>query len=303
MMHQETKYQLSRKPSSTTVDMMQTIQDDFAACRSLMHDIQSRIWHLERRSNVKGTTTVRCNASQEGDWHSQNASTNIDYHQDGTWKESAQPHVKSIDFLGLPRRFSGFRFDFDDLTEYRKISPVLPGIADVPALSPTSERRARSSPEAKGRPRYSVFPTSTKHDRMFEMRRAYARLETQPQEDRITASGKQSGGNCKRSSSTWPTKPDVAREDSRTSDDIVEQVVDVNMMACPKPPILQSPPPRRSQRISSSDESLDDDITALPTMPPSRTTPRIEQPFRRHSKGIRRLLSSRASMKRSSCTQ
>lgn len=295
-MQPETTYVLSRKPSSATVDMMQTIQDDFAACRSLMHDIQSRIWHLERRTNVTGTTTVRYKASREGDWQSQNEDTNIDYHQDGAWKDSAHPRVKSIDFLGLPRRFSSFRFDFDDLTEYRKISPVLTGIADVPALSPTSERRARSTSEAKGRPRYSVFPSSTKHDRMFEMRRAYARLETQPQDQ---TADKRSWKLSDLSASTRTTRPVV----SRTSDDIIEQIVDVNLMARPKPAFLESPPLRRIRRTSPSSESLGDDITALPAMPSRPTPPQPNGHHRRPSKALRRLLSSRVSMKKSACAQ
>ena len=256
----------SRKPSTTTIDMMHTIQKDFAACRSMMLDIQSRLWLLERKSSTHGITTVPYNAVSSGE-------------------------KPTTDFLNLPKRLSAFRFDFEEeLAE-------APAIEDVPALSPTTRSLAESK---TSRPRYSVFPPATKNDHMFEMRKAHARLSMVPRE-RVSSTRP----SARRAHTAPTTNKHSSLAPVTKEDDIIEQIVDVNLMARPAPPFIQSPPlSRRSRVISHSRESLGNDITALPAMPAPLMTGEIERGQKRYSRSLRSLLGSRGSvrsLKRSSC--
>lgn len=181
--------------------------------------------------------------------------------------------------------------------------PLTPNNEDVPALTPTSKQTAHSKNETtitcEPKLRYSIFPTSTRYERMFEMRKTHARLGAETTGNRVADVGGQAIATTQRS--TTPPRKQllcIKGEDSEKRYNIVEQIVDADPRSLQIPPFLQSPP--KGRRSRSSLRSLGSDITALPPMPTRSASPLAKQSHQGlFNVRIKSLLMSRGSIKRS----
>jgi hypothetical protein len=265
-----------KRPGTSTGDMMRTMQMDFAACRAMMLDIQSRLSLLENGKDVAAPhagSTYQGDAWQVTEYRPFTSGRAPDSHGDA--------FVRANDFLGLPRRFSDFRFDFDDTAEKNNTRQF----DDVSELDITSGRDAYSAKggHAAG-PRYSVFPQSAKHEPMFEMRRAYARRDSPPQSDKDTEpKGLEMRGRAHTIASFTPTQTEG--RSSQRRDNIELQAAEMNRMDRP------SMPP--------SSRSLGGDVTTLPALPDLPASPPADATSHRRAKSMKSFLGSRATFKRS----
>jgi hypothetical protein len=270
-----------KRPGTSTGDMMRTMQMDFAACRAMMLDIQSRLSLLENGKEIAAPGHAR--STYQGDaWQVTEYRPSTSRHAPGSHVDA---FVTANDFLGLPRRFSGFRFDFDIDDSAGSTAQQSDHVRKVDSTS-GREGCSDGGGHAAG-PRYSVFPQSTKHEPMFEMRRAYARRDSPPQSDQDTEPrALEMRGRAHTIASFTPTwKLDTEGRGSGMQNNITREAVEVEGNERP--------------RMPPSSRSLGGAVTALPALPDLPASPPAEATSHRRAKSMRSFLGSRASFKRS----
>lgn len=303
---------LSNTPLS---DLLRRMQEELTTHRSMITNIQLRLSSLERGLDIEAPVIAPCNTRtshvtkpQPTRYYSHTSSVEQIARQDFAPRDN--PAFNTNKFLSSPRRFSGFQFDFASLDMFPKTPSVAPDIGNVPGLTPTSVKSGQSDIDTVGsretKPRYSVFPPPTKNKQMFQMRKEYALhgrpSQKQTNEHTSTSESLNASHNIiKDVTSKFNTQRATTRDDSRSKDDIVEQIVSADTMKRPKPPILQSPP--QSRKSTPPAVGLGHEITALPVMPPREPSLREPTNQHRYSRSIRSILGSKTAMKRSSCVQ
>ncbi|KAH9862830.1 hypothetical protein J1614_010923 [Plenodomus biglobosus] len=245
------------------LELLESVQGELGKQRALMRDIQTRVSTLEQESNSNTVTRVQSMATPTktiSPIRSKQPSSNLPL-ESRTWWEACQNFAHNCDtpfnvteFLATPRRFSGLDFDFnfdnDEDDAHTIVAPPaapVPELTDVPGLTP--------EPEEDDMTMY-IFP---------ETRPATA---LSPRAD--------TGAVAVIRRPRAVTFPCVHASDikTETETDILERIVEVSRFKMPRPPMLQSPP--RSVKSSASVAALEDsneDITALPVMPPREPTP------------------------------
>lgn len=255
-----------RKSNHNLIEMLQSIQTELTAHRSIMLDIQSRLSHLEHPSFFN-SKVGRPNDSPEvmEVEHAPIKRDNNITRESQAWWESCQNFAQNCDtpfnvneFLKTPRRLSGFEFNFEALNTKPVTPPITPEMDDIPGLTPASDRDEQSD-------------AGTSED--------FAQILTDAR---------------------FPTSDPTLRNDEDGSD-IVEQIVEFDKIKIPMPPLLQSPP-RSLRSKSASILSPGEDITALPNLPPPPPPPPppAAETSQRYYKGIRSLFTYKALLKNKS---
>jgi hypothetical protein len=128
--------------------MLENVQKELVAHRSLMLDMQSRMAHLEQSSrNHSHKATAPVDRKATTPRHPRHATTR----ETQTWWEACQNFAHNCDtpfsateFLKTPRRLSGFDFNFQPQKPHRQDSTT-PELNEVPALTPASDGEEHSS--------------------------------------------------------------------------------------------------------------------------------------------------------------
>ncbi|KNG52771.1 hypothetical protein DDE82_005719 [Stemphylium lycopersici] len=262
-----TKTQL-RQTNRTLVEIVQNVQVELATQRQAMLDMQSRILQLE--SAVYGDTiefaprhTNRAHKKRseikeaEGAGRETQRWWDTSSHQPQK-QQTLEPPRKIADFWKSPSRFSGFNFNFDLLeTIPRPSSSHAPEVHNVPS-------RWAPSSEDQGDDNYEKQP---KHNHSFH-----------------TPGNRRIPPRITRANTSDPTSS--LYHDAVS--DIKEHVIEFDKINIPTPPLLQSPPKTSRSRLATA-YSRDDEITALPRIPPV-LTPVVPEDTPRNHKGIRSLL-------------
>ncbi|KAF1846239.1 uncharacterized protein K460DRAFT_431273 [Cucurbitaria berberidis CBS 394.84] len=249
-----------RQSNHTLHETLQNIQDELAAHRTIMLDVQSRVSHLELASSIDNQTDTPPNSRDMQIFqHARGRCANNATRESLAWWEACKTFAHNCDspfdandFLKTPKRFSGFDFNLTGLKTKPHTPTVTPEVDDVPGLSPASDRDEQSDTETHDGLNHAFNET---------LSMPYPRLWN-----------KKEGGN------------------------IVERVIEFDRVKIPMPPVLQSPP-RSVRSKSASVVSVDADLTALPDLPPSPPAlPAVETAQRNH-KGIKSLFASKALFK------
>lgn len=253
-----TKSQL-RQSNQKLVTILQNIQAELAAHRTIMLDIQSRVSHLENESYTSQKIDVlddtlsrpRCTSEECQTW----------WEACQNFADNCSTPFNANDFFKIPERFSGFDFHFGKLESAPNTPPLSPwkeNDADVDSiLSSTSSKEYLVD--------VGILEEYDSSLKKAEFQESYAEAEIE----------------------------DVNKENH---DDIIERIMVFDKARIPLPPRLQSPPRGKSalilpshivafpspSTISDSPESIEN-ITALPQLPPNIEN--VGTP-RRHSKGI-----------------
>ncbi|KAH7377340.1 hypothetical protein BKA66DRAFT_588925 [Pyrenochaeta sp. MPI-SDFR-AT-0127] len=249
-----TKSQL-RHSNHTLIEMLQNIQTELTAHRSIMLDIQSRVSNLEHTTRVDNKEgSVRLPEINEVQLPPIKRTSNLT-RESQAWWESCQNFAHNCDtpfnvneFLKTPRRFSGFDFNFEAMKAKQGTPPMTPEVDDIPGLTPASDRDEHSDADT--------------HEDL-----------AQPFTD-----------------ARFPTSdPTLGNGDDGS--DIVERIVEFDKIKIPMPPLLQSPP-RSLRSKSASILSPEEGITALPDLPPP--PPPVAETSQRYYKGIKSLFTYKA---------
>ncbi|KAK7186713.1 hypothetical protein DPSP01_001066 [Paraphaeosphaeria sporulosa] len=144
-----TKSQL-RHTNAILVDMLQNIQNELAAHRTILLNIQDRVSTLEDESNA----TVNNDAPQltlralEGQDAPSKRNSRLLAPEVSSWWQAcqtfasnAEPPMSAREFLKTPQRLSGFDFKWE-VPNTPPITP--PDVDDVPPLTPTSDEGEHS---------------------------------------------------------------------------------------------------------------------------------------------------------------
>jgi hypothetical protein len=139
-----TKSQL-RQTNSILVDMLQNIQNELAAHRTILLNIQDRVSTLEDESNASAGNDAPQAALRVLEGHeapSKRNSNHLAPEVSNWWRacqnfaSNAEPPMSAGEFLKTPQFFSGFDFKW----EVPNTPPVTPpDVADIPPLTPASE--------------------------------------------------------------------------------------------------------------------------------------------------------------------
>jgi hypothetical protein len=217
-----TKSQL-RQTNQVLIQMLNSIQSELAAHRTIMLDIQHRVSHLEYESNasVNGSETPQAALQAlEGSKSASRRSSKMVPAEGKAWWEAcqnyarnAEPPMSAREFLRTPVRYSGFDFAFGIPIE---VTPPAtpPSVDDLPPLTPTSE-----DGDGEG----SDLGTPVRHDISFG-------------EDVLAST---------------PKMEHMALE---TQVDIQEQTVEVAKGKMPAPPLLQPPPSGKPVLVEKEEE-------------------------------------------------
>ncbi|KAL5461570.1 hypothetical protein PMIN06_002072 [Paraphaeosphaeria minitans] len=140
-----TKSQL-RQTNSILVDMLQNIQNELAGHRTILLNIQNRVSTLEDEPNATGNNDapqLTLRALEGQDDPSKRSSKLLEPEVSNWWQacqtfaSNAEPPLSVREFLGTPRRFSGFDFKWE-VPDTPPVTP--PDSDDVPPLTPTSDK-------------------------------------------------------------------------------------------------------------------------------------------------------------------
>lgn len=254
-----TKSQL-RQTNQVLIQMLGNIQQELAAHRTIMLDIQQRVSHLEYESNASASpSTPRAALNKlEGQGASRRSSRLVPP-EGRTWWEAcqnyarnAEPPMSAREFLRTPVRFSGFDLPFQVPLEPPAPSspPSPPSVADLPPLTPTSDGEDDSDSDG------SDVGTPSRHE---------IRLED---DDLITST---------------PTMQSPSADDSS---DIREHTIEVFAKKMPTPPVLQPPPSGKGVLVEGNNT-----VTAM------AIEPEIGTNSHRYFKGVKSLATYRALMK------
>jgi hypothetical protein len=203
-----TKSQL-RQTNNILIHMLNNIQTELAAHRTIMLDIQHRVSHLEHESSASvGIDTPRAALlTLEGNRDASRRSSKLVPQEGRTWWEAcqnyarnAEPPISAREFLRTPVRHSGFDFQFSDRFQANNPPATPPAVDDLPPLTPTSEEGGSSE-----------FGTPTRHDISLG-------------EELLTST------------------PTTEKTDAEIETDIQEHIVEVTKGKMPAPPTLQPPP-------------------------------------------------------------
>jgi hypothetical protein len=138
-----TKSQL-RQTNQVLIHMLNNIQSELAAHRTIMLDIQHRVSHLEYESNASNNTPRAALQVLEGSKDASRRSSKLVPPEGRTWWEAcqnyarnAEPPISAREFLRTPVRYSGFDFQFG--VPFEATPPATPpSVKDLPPLTPTS---------------------------------------------------------------------------------------------------------------------------------------------------------------------
>ncbi|KAF2653497.1 hypothetical protein K491DRAFT_780276 [Lophiostoma macrostomum CBS 122681] len=140
-----------RQSNQLLVEMLQNIQTELSAHRSIMLDIQHRVSHLEYESvaSVNGDPPQlpRLAALQALEGPTSKRNSRLVPQDTKTWWEACQnfaknsePPMSATDFLRTPRRVSGIDWKYGTQTPRPQTPPATPPELDeLPPLTPTSD--------------------------------------------------------------------------------------------------------------------------------------------------------------------
>jgi hypothetical protein len=142
--------------------MLQNIQTELSAHRSIMLDIQSRVSHLEHESVASVSNDEdHLAALQTLEGRKSKRNSRLVPPEGATWWQACQnfarnsdPPMSAAEFLRTPKRFSGIDWHYGPPSARPRTPPATPPQeADVPPLTPTSEDGDNSdvdTPRIKG---------------------------------------------------------------------------------------------------------------------------------------------------------
>ncbi|OAL57432.1 hypothetical protein IQ07DRAFT_675438 [Pyrenochaeta sp. DS3sAY3a] len=250
-----TKTQL-RSSNEKLLGILQDIHTELATYRSIIYELQSRITHLERKTFDKPKSSVETIPLKvEEDIHLVDRSSNVT-RESHKWWEACQNFAHNCD-------------------------------------TPFSARAFLKTPG-----HYSGF------DFDFDVRKFTPHTPTAPPEVDDVPSLTPASASDELSEDDAPAEKSVDTEttitkledrDSEAGSDIVERILDLDQLKMPPIPYLQSPPrSARSKSASVSPRSMDNNITALPKLPPP---PPVAEKSHRNSKRIKSLFTYKISLR------
>ncbi|KAF2186686.1 hypothetical protein K469DRAFT_572250 [Zopfia rhizophila CBS 207.26] len=211
--------------------MLQNIQTELSAHRSIMLDIQHRVSHLEHESVASANGDApQLAALQALEGHGSKRNSRLVPPEGQTWWQACQnfarnsdPPMSAAEFLRTPKRFSGIDWQYGPPSAKPQTPPMTPpDVEELPPLTPTSEDEDSEHSD--------IDTPRAKHD-------------VEINADEVIAS--------------TPKEAEV-----EIQDDIKESFVDVDKKKMPSAPILHPPP--GGKPISVNSEEV---ITAVPTAP------------------------------------
>ena len=263
-----TKTQL-RQTNRTLVEIVQNVQVELATQRQAMLDMQSRILQLESAAYgnnnefaPRHTNRAHKKRSEVKDLEGASRETQRwwDSSSHQPQKQTLEPPRKITDFWKSPSRFSGFNFNFDLLETIPR-----PNSSHAPEVHNVSSKWT-SSAEDRGDDSDEKQPNNNNNNSFH------------------TPGNRKIPPRITRANTSDPTS--TLYHDAVS--DIKEHVIEFDKIKIPTPPLLQSPPKTSRSRLATA-YSRDDDITALPRIPPV-PTPVVAETTPRSHKGIRSLL-------------
>lgn len=229
---QSTTKSALRQSNQLLIEMLQNIQVELAAHRTIMLDIQHRVSHLEHESNASVNDAPSAALRVlEGHKDASRRNSRLVPPEGRAWWEAcqnfarnAEPPLSATEFLRTPKRFSGIDWQYGVPSAKPNTPPATPpDVDDLPPLTPTSEEDD-----------HYYVPTPYPHD-----------IELDDEE--VVAS-----------------TPKM--DESVYEDDIKEHTVEVNKKKLPTPPILQPPPGGKPIPVNKEEV-----ITAIAPGPVSNT--------------------------------
>ncbi|KAF2876053.1 hypothetical protein BDV95DRAFT_603436 [Massariosphaeria phaeospora] len=153
-----TKSQL-RQSNHLLIEMLQNIQTELSAHRTIMLDIQHRVSHLEHESNASVNNDVPMTALQALEEQKPKRSSKLVAPEGLAWWEACQnfanncdPPLSAREFLRTPKRFSGIEWHYGAPATKPNTPPATPPeVDDLPPLTPTSEEGETSDLETPRR--------------------------------------------------------------------------------------------------------------------------------------------------------
>ncbi|KAF2737740.1 hypothetical protein EJ04DRAFT_574461 [Polyplosphaeria fusca] len=213
-----TKSQL-RHTNTLLIDMLQNIQSELTAHRSIMLDIQHRVTHLEHDSVASvNNDDAQIAALHALEGRKSKRNSRLVPPEGQTWWEACQnfarnsnPPMSASEFLRTPKRFSGIDWQYGLPSARPNTPPATPPQAeDLPPLTPTSEDGEESdldTPRIKGDADVTLDSTIA---------------------------------------STPPA-------DFEIEDDIKEHTVELNDRKLPRAPVLLAPPEGKARSVTSEE--------------------------------------------------
>lgn len=211
-----TKSQL-RQTNSILVDMLQNIQNELAAHRTILLNIQNRVSTLEDESNASANDDapqITLRALEGQDAPSKRNSKLLAPEVTHWWQacqnfaSNAEPPMSAREFLKTPQRFSGFDFKWN----IPNTPPTTPPDADdIPPLTPASDEGDQSE------------------------------------------LGSPIGQNVFLGEEISSSSPKIAGPSDEVQDDVLERTLEFDAKKLPSPPALQPAPGAKATVVEHSD--------------------------------------------------
>ncbi|KAF2119712.1 hypothetical protein BDV96DRAFT_568072 [Lophiotrema nucula] len=134
-----------RHSNQILVEMLQNIQTELSAHRTIMLDIQHRVSHLEHESVASISSDAPQQAALQAlEGRPSKRNSKLVPPEGATWWQACQNFAKNsetpmsaTEFLRTPKRFSGFDWQFGPNASRPHTPP--PDVDELPPLTPTSE--------------------------------------------------------------------------------------------------------------------------------------------------------------------
>ncbi|KAF2465255.1 uncharacterized protein BDR25DRAFT_378891 [Lindgomyces ingoldianus] len=247
-----------RHSNQLLIEMLQNIQAELSAHRSILLDVQHRVSHLEHESVASiNNDPPQLAALQALEGRGSKRNSKLVPPEGQVWWQACQnfarnsdPPLSATEFLRTPRRLSGIDWQSSRPSAKPRTPPATPPeVEDLPPLTPTSEDSNHNDVDQS-----DVDTPHVEHDIRIEV------------DEIITSTPWQSG-------------------DIETEDDIKESTVEIDKKKLPVPPTLLPPP--GGKQITVNNEAV---ITV------EETVSHVDN-LHRYYKGRRSLVTYRALMK------